>query len=123
MCSSIVDGRLLQRHCSNDCGGDGLDHRSGLDGIARDLDPGDPNTDNLFALPLDEIERRGIAALPPTLLHAMDALVADESLRSTMGTGRDGDYVDYFAAVKRAEFRAVNDQVSPAEIDRYLTLM
>ena len=53
----------------------------------------------------------------------MDALVADETLRSTMGTGRDGDYVDYFAAVKRAEFRSVNDQVSPAEIDRYLTLM
>ena len=96
---------------------------SGLDGIARDLDPGDPNTDNLFALPLDEIGRRGITALPPTLLHAMDALVADDTLRATLGTGRDGDYVDYFAEVKRAEFRSVNDQVSPAEIDRYLTLM
>ena len=29
----------------------------------------------------------------------------------------------YFADVKRAEFRAVSDQVSPAEIDRYLTLV
>mgnify|MGYP002525296608 FL=1 len=53
----------------------------------------------------------------------MDALVADDTLRATLGTGRDGDYVDYFAEVKRAEFRSVNDQVSPAEIDRYLTLM
>ena len=96
---------------------------SGLDGIERAVDPGEPNTDNLFTLSLDEIAARGIAALPPTLLHAMDALVADDALRSAMGSGRDGDYVDYFAEVKRAEFRAVNDQVSPAEIDRYLTLM
>ncbi len=96
---------------------------AGLDGIANGSDPGDPNTDNLFTLPLDEIRARGIAALPPTLLHAMDALVADDVLRAAMGTGRDGDYVDYFAEVKRAEFRAVTDQVSPAEIDRYLTLM
>ena len=96
---------------------------SGLDGIDRAVDPGEPNTDNLFTLSLDEIAARGITALPPTLLHAMDALVADDTLRSAMGSGRDGDYVDYFAEVKRAEFRAVNDQVSPAEIDRYLTLV
>ena len=96
---------------------------SGLDGIANGVDPGDPNTDNLFTLPLEEIRRRGITALPPTLLHAMDALVADDTLRATLGTGRDGDYVDYFAEVKRAEFRAINDQVSPAEIEAYLTLM
>tara|TARA_B100000073_G_scaffold322051_1_gene303079 strand:- start:3052 stop:4404 length:1353 start_codon:yes stop_codon:yes gene_type:complete len=96
---------------------------SGLDGVARDVDPGEPNVDNLFALSLDEIQQRGITALPPTLLHAMDALVADDTLRSTLGEGRDGDYVDYFAEVKRAEFRAINDQVSSVELDTYLTLM
>jgi glutamine synthetase len=96
---------------------------SGLDGIARDVDPGEPNVDNLFALSLDEIQQRGITALPPTLLHAMDALVADDTLRSTLGAGRDGDYVDYFAEVKRAEFRAINDQISSVELDTYLTLM
>ena len=96
---------------------------AGMDGILHQRDPGEPNTDNLFTLPLEEIAARGIAALPPTLLHAMDALVADNVLRAGFGSGRDGDYVDYFAEVKRAEFRAVNDQVGPAEIDRYLTLM
>ena len=95
----------------------------GLDGIDRGVDPGDPNTDNLFALPLDEIQRRGISALPPTLLHAMDALVADDVLRAAFGSGRDGDYVDYFAEVKRTEFRAINDRISAAEIDTYLSLM
>ena len=96
---------------------------AGLDGVAREADPGEPNGDNLFALGLDEIAARGITALPPTLLHACDELVADDVLRAEFGTGRDGDYVDYFAAVKRAEFRAITDQVSAAEVDAYLTLV
>ncbi len=62
-------------------------------------------------------------ALTATSLHAMDALVADDTLRSAMGSGRDGDYVDYFAAVKRAEFRAITEQVTAAEVDAYLTLV
>ena len=96
---------------------------AGLDGVSRGLDPGDPNTDNLYTLPLDEIATRGIEALPPTLLHAADELVADDVLRTEFGTGRDGDYVDYFAAVKRAEFRAITEQVTAAEVDAYLTLV
>ncbi len=96
---------------------------AGLDGVAREADPGEPNGDNLFALGLDEIAARGITALPPTLLHACDELVADDVLRAEFGTGRDGDYVDYFAAVKRAEFRAITDQVTAAEVDAYLTLV
>ena len=91
--------------------------------MARGADPGDPNIDNLYALPLDEVQARGIEALPPTLLHACDGLVADDVLRSGFGSGRDGDYVDYFAEVKRAEFRSITDRVSPAEIDAYLSLM
>ena len=96
---------------------------AGLDGVARQVDPGDPNGDNLFALGLDEIAARGISALPPTLLHACDDLVADDVLRAGFGTGRDGDYVDYFAAVKRTEFRTITDRVTEAEIDAYLTLV
>ena len=60
---------------------------AGLDGIRKAVDPGEPNVDNLFTLSLDEIDARGINALPPTLLHAMDALEADDVLRSAMGTG------------------------------------
>jgi len=95
---------------------------AGLDGVSRGLDPGDPNTDNLYTLPLDEIATRGIEALPPTLLHAADELVADDVLRAALGTGRDGDYVDYFARTKRDEFRTITDQVTSAELDTYLSL-
>lgn len=95
---------------------------AGLDGIDRGLDPGEPNQDNLFVLSADEIARRGIRTMPPTLLHAMDELVADNVMRDALGKTPDGDYVDYYAKVKREEFHAWHSVVSDWEVERYLTL-
>lgn len=95
---------------------------AGLDGIDRGLDPGEPNKDNLFLLSADEIARRGIRTMPPTLLHAMDELVADNVMRDALGKTPDGDYVDYYAKVKREEFHAWHSVVSDWEVERYLTL-
>jgi glutamine synthetase len=96
---------------------------AGLDGIDRNLHPGDPVTDNLFALPVDEVARRGIEHLPKTLDRALEELVADPVLRAALGPVPDGDFIDYFAQVKQAEFDAYHATVSEWEIDRYLTLM
>ena len=79
---------------------------AGLDGIDRGLDPGEPNRDNLHALAPEAVAARGIRALPPTLLHAADELVTDDVLREALGKTPDGDYIDYYAQVKRDEFRA-----------------
>jgi glutamine synthetase len=95
---------------------------AGLDGIDRDLDPGEPNQDNLYLLSAGEVARRGIRTMPPTLLHAMDELVADDVLRDALGKTPDGDYVDYYAKVKREEFHAWHSVVSDWEVERYLTL-
>jgi glutamine synthetase len=95
---------------------------AGLDGIDRGLDPGEPNRDNLFALSAEEVTRRGIQVLPPTLLHAADALVGDDVLREALGKTPDGDYIDYFAKVKREEFQAWHSVVTDWETERYLTL-
>jgi glutamine synthetase len=95
---------------------------AGLDGIDRGLDPGEPNRDNLHALPATEISGRGIRTLPPTLLHAMDELVADEVLREALGKTPDGDYVDYYASIKREEFHTWHSGVTDWEVERYLTL-
>jgi glutamine synthetase len=95
---------------------------SGLDGIDRDLDPGEPNRDNLFALTADEVKARGVPAMPPTLLHATERLVGDQVVRDALGPTPHGDYIDYFAQVKQAEFHAYHATVSEWEIDRYLTL-
>jgi len=95
---------------------------AGLDGIDRGLDPGEPNLDNLYLLSAEEVAHRGIRSMPPTLLHAIDELVADDVLREALGKTPDGDYADYYATVKREEFRAWHSVVSSWEVERYLTL-
>ncbi len=95
---------------------------AGLDGIDRGLDPGEPNRDNLHTVPPEQVAARGIKSLPPTLLHAADELVADDVLRGALGKTPDGDYIDYYAQVKRDEFRAWHSVVSDWEVERYLTL-
>jgi glutamine synthetase len=95
---------------------------AGLDGIDRGLDPGQPNRDNLYLLRPEEVAQRGIRALPPTLLHATDELVADDVLRAALGQTPDGDYIDYFARIKREEFLAWHSAVTDWEVERYLTL-
>ena len=96
---------------------------SGLDGIDRSLDPGEPNTDNLYSLTQAQIRAANIETMPPTLLHATDELAKDAVLRAAFGPGRDGgDYVDYFVEIKQSEFRAYHAVVSDWEIENYLTL-
>jgi glutamine synthetase len=60
--------------------------------------------------------------MPPTLLHAAEALVKDDVLREALGKDSGGDYIDYFAHVKDQEFRDYHSVVSDWEIDRYLSL-
>jgi glutamine synthetase len=95
---------------------------AGLDGIDRGLDPGEPNTDNLYLLSAEEIARRGMNAVPSTLLQAVETLVEDEVLRSALGKTPGGDYIDYYAKVKREEFLAWHSVVSAWEVEHYLTL-
>jgi glutamine synthetase len=95
---------------------------AGLDGIDRGVDPGPPNRDNLYVLDPNEISRRGIRSVPPTLFHAMDELAGDGVLREALGKTPDGDYVDYFVRTKREEFLAWHAVVSDWEVERYLTL-
>jgi glutamine synthetase len=82
---------------------------AGLDGIDRGLDPGE----------------RGAAGrpLPPTLLHAVDGLAADERISGCLdGAATPAHQVaEYYRAVKREEFLTWHAQVSDWETDRYLT--
>jgi glutamine synthetase len=95
---------------------------AGLDGVDRELDPGEPNRDNLYTLTKEQVAERGLITMPPTLLHATEALVEDHVLREALGKGAGGDYIDYFADVKRREFLDYHSVVSDWEVDRYLTL-
>jgi glutamine synthetase len=94
---------------------------SGLDGIEAGLDAGEPNSENLYDFSYEELTGRGLRALPANLLDAIGELERDEVLRQALGRGRDEDYVDYYAKVKRNEWLRYHEQVSAWEIDEYLT--
>ena len=95
---------------------------AGLDGVERRADPGEPNREDLYELSSEEIAHRGIRSLPPTLLHAVEELTGDDVLRQAFGKTPNGDYIDYYASVKRREFLSWHAAVTGSEIDRYLTL-
>jgi glutamine synthetase len=94
---------------------------AGLDGIENGLDAGEPNAENLYDRPYDELIARGLRALPANLLEAVGELEQDEVLRDALGRGRGEDYVDYYAKVKRDEWFRYHEQVTPWEIKEYLT--
>src|SRR5581483_1011568 len=95
---------------------------AGLDGVDRELDAGEPNSANLYELPDADREAAGIELLPANLLDAVRELEKNDVLRRALGKTRDGDYVDYFATVKRREWRAAHEQITQWELDRYLQL-
>ncbi len=96
---------------------------AGLDGIEKGLPAGDPTTDlNLHELNDDERNDLGVEMLPATLLDAARELEKDDVLRDALGhTGRE-DYIDYFARIKKAEFKQAHEQITQWELDRYLQL-
>ena len=59
-------------------------------------------------LPEDELQQRGIGALPATLGEAADALEKDEVIKNALGT----EYADYYIQVKREEWRNYHWSVS-----------
>jgi glutamine synthetase len=81
---------------------------AGLDGIERGLDPGEPGAAG-----------KG-PELPPTLLHAVEALQADDVISGALDAAGTG-VSRYFADLKREEFFDWHATVGPWELDRYLT--
>jgi len=89
---------------------------AGLDGVARQLEPGKAQNGNLYALTAQDCQREGIELLPQNLKEALDSLAADEILRECMGA----EIVDEFIKVKRQEWHEYHRHVSEWETRRYL---
>jgi len=95
---------------------------AGLDGIERGLDPGDPNSANLYTMSVADREAAGIELLPENLLDATRELEKNNVLRAAFGKTRDGDYLDYYVKCKRREVQAAHEQITQWELERYLQL-
>ena len=94
---------------------------AGLDGIVNELDPEEPNWENLYAESPETLTSLGLRALPANLLEAMGELERDDVLREALGPARGEDYVDYYARVKRDEWFRYHEQVTDWELREYLT--
>ena len=88
---------------------------AGLDGIERELDPGEPKNINLFALTEEERKEQGIEILPQNLNEALDELEADTVLTERLGT----EIVSEFLKVKRMEWTEYSRHVSDWELKHY----
>ena len=89
-----------------------------LEGLERDLDPGDPIDVNMYELSDEELEKTGVQTLPRTLLEAIEAFAADSLAREVFGEALFDSYVD----LKQAEWWEYHNQITPWEIERYFTL-
>jgi len=95
---------------------------SGLDGVAKGLDAGEPNAENLYSYSYEELTARGLRSLPANLLDAAGELDRDETLRAALGRTRESEeYVDYYLRVKRDEWFRYHEQVTSWEVREYLT--
>jgi glutamine synthetase len=73
---------------------------AGLDGIDRELDPGEPLNRDPAGVDDDDLRTRGIERLPESLPEALDALEADDALASALGEPLHGSFLE----VKRSEW-------------------
>jgi glutamine synthetase len=92
--------------------------KAGLDGLRRQLDPGEPNRENLYALSLDEVKARQLQFIPQSLPEALQALEQDVIVQSALGP----ELTQEFLKVKRQEWVHYHNTVSQWELDTYLTL-
>jgi glutamine synthetase len=90
---------------------------AGLDGIRRQLDPGEPVNVDPATMSEEERESLGVHRLPQTLTEALTALADDELLMSALGPLRSSAYL----AVKRSEVETFAERDTTWECFHHFT--
>ncbi len=90
---------------------------AGLDGIERNLDPGDPREINMYELSDQQLADMGVRTLPRTLLEAIEAFGRDSLAQDVMGP----ELAESYQQLKTAEWWDYHNEVSTWELDAYLT--
>ena len=90
--------------------------RAGLDGVRRELDPGPPQQGNTYDLLQEGAD---IEKVPDSLCAALEALAADDVIRSAM----PGRLYKVFEHYKRDEWERYLAAVTDWERDEYLEVL
>ena len=89
---------------------------AGLEGIREGLDPGEPQTHNMYTYSLAELDEMGVRFLPRTLGEAIAAFASDPLSERVMGPLMYKTYTEF----KLQEWEEYHTHVSDWEIQRYL---
>jgi len=114
----IPGGRLELRLADGSCNpylATAVAIAAGLDGIEKELDPGEPHNVNLYDFSDAELKEKGIGVLPQNLKEAIDALESDQVIKNALGV-----LADEFISLKRMEWVEYMRHVSEWEVQRYL---
>ena len=89
---------------------------AGLDGVQRQIDPGDPLDRNIYELKPEELAR--VPRVPHTLEAALDALETDRAFL-LQGDVFTPDLLERWMAFKRAEVAGLQTRPTPYEYELY----
>lgn len=92
---------------------------AGLEGIEKNIDPGDPVREDPARFSSQELERRGIPWLPRTVGEAIAEAKKDPFVKGTLGEMAFEEYTK----VRESEWRDYREQVTPWEVENYLTTL
>ena len=90
---------------------------AGLDGLRKKIDPGEPNTTNLYDLTLEEIAQRNLRFIPQSLDEALGEFEKDEVIQSSLGSALTNEFLQ----VKKREWIQYHSRISRWEEEEYLT--
>jgi len=93
--------------------------QAGLEGIERGYELPEPMEKNLYHLSPDDRRRLGIEQLPATLGEAIEITAESELVLRTLGEHIFNRYVE----IKRQEWEDYRVQVTPWELERYLSVL
>ncbi|ADE55090.1 type III glutamate--ammonia ligase [Coraliomargarita akajimensis] len=117
----MVGGRVESRNADASCNpylAAALALAAGLQGIKEQLDPGDPQEENLYELSPAQLAERGISELPRSLDEAVQAFAADPFIEEVLGSELRNEFITY----KSEEWRQYHQRISQWEIDEYARL-
>jgi glutamine synthetase len=92
---------------------------AGLEGIEKGYELPAPMEQNLYKLTAEDRRERGIVALPETLGEAIDELATSELARRALGQ----HIFDNYVKIKRREWDEYRVQLTPWEMEKYLSVL